>query len=364
MSETSTPAETEPERTPEPSWSYFVLSFPLVILPCIGVMIPPRTLGATTATSVYGLMYNLPASFPMIPFVAFASIASLYFVHDPKSVSRLLWARWGVTSGIFVGAYFAYLTSETIPFELSRMFLWSLLPLLLYLPSIFNESFMDLVSFIRQGLGENVFRMMALTLGLIIGLTLILIIFFEPGILLLVLIVSLVLAGPWYCLIEILLSIRIWTVWLPQRSSTPKVESGWIRFLPVALVGAFISSVQLSAKLAELYRETLPRPAPQDCFIATAAAQGHPSVVRSWEIQTEDGQATRVNRQLLVLKEFESSIRESAPRSHMALRFVYNRVGPIGARLIRPKVLADVAYFLLKPVEWFACLACRLDRRG
>ncbi|MCA9430425.1 MAG: hypothetical protein KC940_07955, partial [Candidatus Omnitrophica bacterium] len=67
----------------------------------------------------------------------------------------------------------------------------------------------------------------------------------------------------------------------------------------------------------------------------------------------------RVNQQLLTLKEFEVRLMKSAPRFHAGLRVVYNRVGPLGARMIRPKLLADLAYFALKPVEWVARLSTK-----
>jgi hypothetical protein len=88
------------------------------------------------------------------------------------------------------------------------------------------------------------------------------------------------------------------------------------------------------------------------CYIATAAAAGHPRLVRSYEIVTASGEMRRINSQLATLKCGELALRQSLPRVHHVLRRIYDRVGPPLARRIRNPWLADIAYLTLKPLEW------------
>jgi len=100
--------------------------------------------------------------------------------------------------------------------------------------------------------------------------------------------------------------------------------------------------------------ERLPatQPPGEGCYIATAAARGHPRIVGSWPCLYPDGRIRRVNRQLLVLKAGEIALRARRPRLHRRLRRIYDAVGPRLAAALGPPLLADLAYLLLKPLEW------------
>jgi hypothetical protein len=106
-------------------------------------------------------------------------------------------------------------------------------------------------------------------------------------------------------------------------------------------------------KMYELYAALPPQP-PPDCYIATAATQGHPRVVGSRLVQRADGKSMQVNGQLQVLKFAEQALLAVNPRWHTALRRIYDVVGKSLARRIRSPFLADIAYLLLKPFEWLA----------
>lgn len=103
-------------------------------------------------------------------------------------------------------------------------------------------------------------------------------------------------------------------------------------------------------KMYDLYAALPPQP-PPDCYIATAAAQGHPRFVGSWSVQRRSGEMMRVNRQLQFLKCAELAWMAVQPRSHRRLRRVYDVVGRLLARQIRNPFLADLAYLLLKPLD-------------
>ena len=101
-------------------------------------------------------------------------------------------------------------------------------------------------------------------------------------------------------------------------------------------------------KMYELYAALPPQP-PPDCYIATAAAKGHPQFVESWLVQRADGQSMYVNQQLQILKCAELGLLAVQPRLHRALRIAYDVLGKSLARKIHNPFLADAAYLLLKP---------------
>jgi hypothetical protein len=103
----------------------------------------------------------------------------------------------------------------------------------------------------------------------------------------------------------------------------------------------------------------LPLTAPSQCFVCTAAAKGHPRVVRSKEYLDPQGMAFRVNDQLRFLKGIELLLASFSPRLHRVCRSIYDRVGPRLAGMMVHPALADLGYLVLKPAEWAAriCLA-------
>ncbi len=96
----------------------------------------------------------------------------------------------------------------------------------------------------------------------------------------------------------------------------------------------------------------LPVEQPAGCYIATAAAKGHPGFVRSWLVPRTDGSLRPINRQLQILKAGELALACWLPSFHRFLRRNYNCWGPRIAGLLGWRVLADLAYLALKPVEW------------
>jgi hypothetical protein len=93
-------------------------------------------------------------------------------------------------------------------------------------------------------------------------------------------------------------------------------------------------------------------PHPPDCYIATAAAQGHRRLTRARPVRLSDGHLLWVNAQLRYLKCGELALQAVSPATHRRVRRVYDCVGLWLARRLRHPLLADVAYLSLKPVEW------------
>jgi hypothetical protein len=126
-----------------------------------------------------------------------------------------------------------------------------------------------------------------------------------------------------------------------ERAPIARPLALWLASFAAALAVALVEA-------SRLYRE-LPEHPPGDCYVATAAARGHPRLVRSWVAG-----GRRVNAQLIRLKALELALARTAPRLHAAARAIYDRAGPALAARIRHPLAADLAYLSLKPAEWTA----------
>ena len=109
-------------------------------------------------------------------------------------------------------------------------------------------------------------------------------------------------------------------------------------------------------KAIEVYH-SLP-PQPPDCYIATAAARGHKSLVRAQPVTLPTG-LLWVNPQLQTLKCAELVLVALLPRLHRPLRKMYDLVGKALAGCLISPYLSDLAYLGLKPVEWLAWLGMK-----
>jgi len=104
----------------------------------------------------------------------------------------------------------------------------------------------------------------------------------------------------------------------------------------------------------------LPETAP-DCFIVTAATQGHPAIVGSFT--PPDNQVLHaINQQLLTFWKFEDVWKCNYPKSHKVFRRSYNNWGYRAARLITNPWIADLIYILLKPIEWMVLVLLLISR--
>jgi hypothetical protein len=126
----------------------------------------------------------------------------------------------------------------------------------------------------------------------------------------------------------------------------------------LAWLGGFAATWSLSImRTLQLYSQ-LPTQ-PPDCYIATAAANGHPRLVGSREVTLPSGARMRVNAQLQRLKCAELALKAVSPRLHGVLRKLYDTLGrPIARRMKNPFV-ADAAYLLLKPFELISIFVLR-----
>lgn len=132
----------------------------------------------------------------------------------------------------------------------------------------------------------------------------------------------------------------------------------WQLFAWTSWFAAYLAAWRFTVNSALQAYAALPvDPPSSNCYIATAAACGHPRIVGSREVQGAAGATFRANRQLAYLKCGEIALQALSPKLHGNLRLVYDRVGPPLARALRNRWLADVAHLGLKPAEWMTRIA-------
>lgn len=134
-----------------------------------------------------------------------------------------------------------------------------------------------------------------------------------------------------------------------NRAYTMPSVIGWL----FAYAGAWTVSIEIM--LREYAK--LPIQNPQ-CYVCSAAAGGHRVVVRSSPVGP---QHVPINQQVRRIKALEFAIAVIAPSFHCGLRRAYDRVGPTLAKPCRrSKLVADLTYFSLLPVEAVAVIATRI----
>ena len=164
-----------------------------------------------------------------------------------------------------------------------------------------------------------------------------------------------------YPVVSIIASAPFWSLLIMATTSYRLLQYYETRFTLLrgvgllAWLGGFAATWSLSIlRTLQLYSQ-LPTQ-PPDCYIATAAANGHPRLVGSREVTLPNGARMRINAQLQRLKCAELALKAVSPRLHKILRVAYDTLGrPLARRMTNPFV-ADAAYLLLKPFEWLAML--------
>lgn len=99
------------------------------------------------------------------------------------------------------------------------------------------------------------------------------------------------------------------------------------------------------------------RVAPQNVYydehyLCTVAAGGHENVVKPLRLGERHGHPVIVNRQLCVANAFEQILEEKTPKLHRHVRHFYDTYGFPVAKMIHSTYMADLIYYLMKPLEW------------
>lgn len=86
-------------------------------------------------------------------------------------------------------------------------------------------------------------------------------------------------------------------------------------------------------------------------YLCTVAAGGHKEIVKPIRKGIRHGHAVTVNRQLQIANAFEQILEEKTPRLHGFVRGLYDKYGFPIARLNHSKWVADIIWFIMKPLE-------------
>jgi len=276
------------------------------------------------------------------PFLAYAVVCLILLLIAPRRFARLFVVRLGIYGGFFLALQYAVLLgivfSEGKPVLpiLGGIALCALPPAAAWLYNLAGRKLGAVVVrwavLVAAGLG-------AVLIGAASALS-----HGAPITLLLVLLLA---GAPFWCLdIAAIVSYRLLTGYELQ---------GWRAAWRIGGAAAWLAAFGAAWRfaMARMWEEYAALPLyPLECYVATAAANGHPGFVRSWPVVDSAGRPFRVNRQLLRLKCAELALRAAWPAGHRRLRRAYDAVGPRLARRLRRPLLADAAYLFLKPAEW------------
>ncbi len=336
-----TDATTEPVALPFPTsvWGRVLYGLFVTILPVFSFwatdLLKPEWQNGELSSYIILLLFP-QASILFFPLLAYSIVCYLLILLVPARFSQVFVVRAGIYTGILLALQYSIIlfTFSLGVYSYAIFLIW-------FVPFIFPLIYRWAVS---KWTAVRVNKVMfVLVLASLIIVTLIT----RGGTLFLVMIGLTIVAPFW----SFLLALQAGT-WLYKN-----YESKLTLYRGLGLV-AWLVTYAIAwrydiLKMYELYAALPPQP-PPDCYIATAAAQGHPRVVGSRLVQRADGKSMQVNGQLQVLKFAELALLAVNPRWHTALRRFYDVVGKSLARRIHNPILADFAYLMLKPFEWLA----------
>lgn len=293
------------------------------------------------------LLLTPEASLIFLFLLAYSIICYLSLLFAPLRFASSFLVRLGIYSGAVLAfqysiILFVYLFDNKFIYAI---FLLWLLPL--YFPPVYRWAVR------RWGARlTGILLWILIVFGLVVGIL-------AAQEFLFIVIIGLVIAGPFWSLLIALQA----TLWLIHSNEATLLLPRGLGI--TAWFAAYFAGWRYDIlKMYELYA-ALP-PQPPNCYIATAAANGHPHFVGSKTIQLASGKSMRVNRQLQVLKCAELALMAVAPLAHKLLRKTYDTIGKLLARMIRHPLMADASFVLLKPFEWvsvllLSCLVSEID---
>jgi hypothetical protein len=283
----------------------------------------------------YIVLFLLPeASLPFLLLLAYSVVCYLFFLSVPLQFSRSFLVRLGIYAGVLLALQYTVIT-----------LVWSFASSTPLILPIWISPFILIFLYrlaIKRWTSDKVNKALLILVlfGILIG------IFWSRGSFFFLVLIGLTLAAPFW---SFLISLRA-AIWLFKNHETKFTLPHGLGL--TAWLAAYVAAWRYDIlKMYELYNALPPTP-PPDCYIATAAAKGHPQLVGSWVVKWRDGKSMRVNAQLQILKCAELALAATYPNMHKHLRKLYDVVGKALARRIQNPFLADVAYLLLKPFEW------------
>ena len=252
---------------------------------------------------------------PVFPFLAFAMVCMGMVIRNETSAFSKAWVRFGIFSGTLVCGWYLFVFSVTAignPFSLFFLLIAAVVWF------IFVHGFVSLLQSISK-LHDllplittiSVIAILVLAIAVTGSPEGVLIVLFLPCVLLFLL------ATPLAFVSYLGISIRILKLREPSRRFTLLQLMGWVTWF-----SAFASALRMTIKRSLVEYSQLPLVAPyQDCYVATAASKGHPSIVGSQSLSTTD-QPMVVNQQLAIFKAAELTLRAVSPQAHRVSNYL------------------------------------------
>ncbi len=321
------------------SWVYFCVT---IILPIASFVIYfTESIGpdwqSGQLSDYTAIMLNGEVSWIFYPFLIYAMISYTLMLYSFPRFSRYSVIRFGIYSGTVLSLQ--YTIFLIVPFiEDGDMYSFLF---------IFVIPVLSAMVYSRSIGKFGLKRTNILTALLLVILVVLIFNSEEPQLLLLAVLAWIFISGPFWNLILFTQA----TISLLRRfelSQTFDIKQG---FGALVWLSAYIAAWRFAVlKTLEIYA-SLPT-SPPNCYIATAAANGHPGIVKSEPIAMH-GSIARINPQLRYFKCAELTLKVLFPCVHRACRVVYDRIGARLAGFISCAFVADVVYISLKPMEWF-----------
>ena len=281
------------------------------------------------------IMLTPSISIVFFPFLAYSIVCLILLASSPIQHAQNFIVRFGIYSGVILSLQYAIILSISFNFD----FYYIYVAVGIAVPFIIRLLFM---------LAERKFGLK--NAWIITSVLLVILVIIFPAAYMIFL-YALLASGPYWCLIiSTWVSIRLLKFYEFVEPHHPKQGIGIFAWL----VGFFGAWQIAFFRTIEAYN-ALPK-SPPDCYIATAAAKGHPWLVKSQIIVNSDGELMRVNAQMQYFKCAELILMAICPRIHRICRKVYDKIGKEFAQTLNVPILADVAYMILKPIEWIVRL--------
>lgn len=309
-------------------YGFIVIAAPIFNFSLIELLKPEWQDGKFTS---YLYLFLLPeASWGIFPLLLYAVLSYLLLLWDNEFADSMI-IRLGIYGGTLLALQYSILSFITT-FSPSPVVLAVLLAY--FAPLILPK----LHSWLRPQL-DKLFKRYRLAMIIII-----------------LIIIALVLWGFFFVLAIFGIASPFWSFLVAFQASRWLLKHYETKFSftkgfgVVAWLSAYAFALRFNIlKMFELYN-ALPTE-PPNCYIATAAAKGHPNFVGSREVTLANGKSMRVNRQLQRLKAVEIALIGVSGTGHRMMRQVYDVFGKWLAKQVQNPILADIAYLILIPVE-------------
>ncbi len=307
-------------------------------------------------TEVYASLFlQYPALLYFLPLLAYCMVAISAIVFRPRLRSQF-WVRLGLCTGVILSIQYliAVLVTSSFTTLVAGAVAAPLLALIVWLATLATRHYRRFT--IRQIMIATLVVAAALTFGPMLGES------FWSWVLSPVAV--LFVAGPALCCLTYCRTAV--TVGYDAYVTQPRTivddfrSRRFERVVKVVLpalswLSAYFFAWRYAIESVMLEYQKLPTTQP-DCYVASAAANGHPRFVKSRRVAGL-GRHAVLNAQMQRLKFLEFAFRTAMPKAHRVMRAVYNRVGPVLASACQCSILfADVSFIALKPLEWLAVL--------